>query len=51
VRGDYLLYRRDRFIMNEERILKAIADEGRVPSTRSLAAHLGGAGLKLPAGF
>ena len=42
VRGDYLLYRRDRFIMNEERILKAIADEGRVPSTRSLAAYLGG---------
>lgn len=40
VRGDYLLYRRDRFIMNEERILKAIADEGRVPSTRSLADHL-----------
>jgi biotin synthase len=28
VRGDYLLYRRDRVIMNEERILKAIADTG-----------------------
>jgi len=41
VRGDYLLYRRDRFIMNEERILKAIADEGLVPSTTSLAAYLG----------
>jgi hypothetical protein len=26
--------------MNEERILQAIADEGRVHSERSLAAHL-----------
>jgi biotin synthase len=37
LRGDYLLYKRDRFIMNEERILQAIAEEGLVPSTRSLA--------------
>jgi len=37
VRGDYLLYKRDRFIMTEERILAAIADEGLTPSTQSLA--------------
>jgi biotin synthase len=36
VRGDYLLYKRDRFIMTEERILSAIADEGLEPSTQSL---------------
>jgi len=37
VRGDYLLYKRDRFIMTEERILSAIAAEGLVPSQQSLA--------------
>lgn len=37
VRGDYLLYKRDRFIMTEERILNAIAAEGLTPSTQSLA--------------
>jgi len=36
VRGDYLLYKRDRFIMTEDRILSAIASEGLVPSTQSL---------------
>jgi len=35
-RGDYLLYKRDRFIMTEERILSAIAEEGLSPSTQSL---------------
>jgi biotin synthase len=40
-RGDYLLYRRDRFIMSEERILDAIAAEGLAPSTRSLADFYG----------
>lgn len=40
VRGDYLLYKRDRFIMTEERILAAISAEGLVPSTTSLADHL-----------
>ncbi len=39
IRGDYLLYKRDRFIMTEERILSAIAAEGLAPSTQSLAAH------------
>ena len=37
IRGDYLLYKRDRFIMTEERILSAIADEGLTPSQQSLA--------------
>ncbi len=37
IRGDYLLYKRDRFIMTEERILTAIAAEGLVPSPQSLA--------------
>ncbi|MDB6124414.1 MAG: Radical domain protein [Pedosphaera sp.] len=37
VRGDYLLYKRDRFIMTEERILAAIAAEGLEPSLQSLA--------------
>jgi biotin synthase len=37
VRGDYLLYRRDRFIMTEERILNAISAERLSPSTQSLA--------------
>jgi biotin synthase len=37
VRGDYLLYKRDRYIMTEERILTAIAAEGLVPSKQSLA--------------
>ncbi len=37
VREDYLLYKRDRFIMTEERILGAIAAEDLMPSTQSLA--------------
>jgi len=37
LRGDYLLYKRDRFIMTEERILDAIAKVGLAPSTQSLA--------------
>ncbi len=37
VRGDYLLYKRDRFIMTEERILAAINAEHLVPSPESLA--------------
>jgi biotin synthase len=37
VRGDYLLYKRDRFIMTEERILEALAAEGLTPSSQSLA--------------
>lgn len=37
LREDYLLYKRDRYIMTEERILSAIDAEGLVPSTQSLA--------------
>jgi biotin synthase len=40
-RGDYLLYKRDRFIMTEERILSAIAAEGLIPSRQSLADFYG----------
>jgi biotin synthase len=37
VRDDYVLYKRERFIMTEERILSAIAAEGLTPSKQSLA--------------
>jgi biotin synthase len=37
IRGNYLLYKRDRFIMTEERILSAITAEGLEPSQQSLA--------------
>ncbi|MFN7140709.1 MAG: radical SAM protein, partial [Limisphaerales bacterium] len=37
IRDDYLLYKRDRFIMTEERILSAIAAENLTPSKVSLA--------------
>lgn len=37
LREDYLLYKRDRFIMTEERILQAIESEGLRLSRRSLA--------------
>lgn len=38
-RGKYLLYKRDRFIMNEERIQSAVEREGLSISTTSLAQH------------
>jgi biotin synthase len=41
VRENYLLYKRDRFIMTEERILNAVAAEGLEPSTQSLADFYG----------
>jgi biotin synthase len=37
VRGDYVIYKRDRFIMTEERVLNAISAEGLAPSTQGLA--------------
>lgn len=37
VRGDYVIYKRARFIMTEERVLTAIAAEGLTPSNRGLA--------------
>ena len=36
-RGDYVIYKRDRFIMTEERVLTAIAAEGLAPSKTGLA--------------
>jgi biotin synthase len=36
LRTDFVIYKRDRFIMTEERILTAIAAEGLEPSTQSL---------------
>jgi biotin synthase len=39
VRDNYIIYKRQRFIMNEERVLTAIAAEGLQPSPRSLAEH------------
>jgi len=37
LREEYLLYKRDRFIMDEERVLSAIAGANRVPSRQGLA--------------
>ena len=37
LRVDYVLYKRDRFIMTEERILSAIETEGLKPSRQCLA--------------
>jgi biotin synthase len=37
LRDNYLLYKRDRFIMTEERILNAIAKVGLTASSQSLA--------------
>lgn len=39
IRGNYLLYKRNRFIMTEEIILNAIQSEGLEPSTIGLAEH------------
>jgi biotin synthase len=39
LRENYLLYKRDRFIMTEERILKAIEAEGLEPSSQSLVEY------------
>ena len=42
VRSDYLLYKRDRFIMTEERILQAVEAESLRPSRQSLASYWAG---------
>lgn len=54
VRGDYLIYKRDRFIMTEERVLAAIAAEGLEPSLTGLVNFYGchrtnGVARKIPA--
>lgn len=48
IRGNYLLYKRDRFIMTEERILSAIEAEGLVASKQSLADYLQSQRSRLP---
>ena len=40
VRADYPIYKRDRIIMDEERVLAAIAEAGWVPSRVGIAEHL-----------
>ena len=40
LREDYVIYKRDRFIMTEERVLRAIAAEDLQPSKRGLADFL-----------
>jgi biotin synthase len=42
MRGEYLLYKRDRFIMTEALVLEAISAENLVPSAGSLANHWAG---------
>jgi biotin synthase len=37
MRGDYVIYKRDRFIMTEERVLAAMEAEGLTPSRQGLA--------------
>ena len=37
MRGEYIIYKRDRFIMTEERVLGAISSAGLAPSSSSLA--------------
>ena len=39
LRGNYVIYKRDRFIMTASRVLDAIEAEGLVPSRLGLAAH------------
>ena len=48
IRGDYLLYKRERFIMNEERVLHAITAAGREVSRTSLAEHWPAKPVALP---
>jgi biotin synthase len=43
LREDYVIYKRERFIMTEERVLDAIAAEGLSPSQQSLADYYQGA--------
>jgi len=40
VRNNYIIYKRDRFIMTTNRVLDAIAAEGLEPAQRGLAEHL-----------
>lgn len=40
LRRDYLLYKRERFIMDEERVLNALSKQGMTPSNTSLVDYL-----------
>ena len=50
LRHDYLIYKRDRFIMDEERVLAAIEAEGLTPSRQSLAAFYGNGSIQQAVG-
>jgi biotin synthase len=45
MRGDYVIYKRDRVIMTEERVLNAIGAEGLHVSRRGLAEYYGNGAL------
>ena len=49
VRGDYVIYKRDRFIMTEERVLAAIEAEGLTPSKLGLADFYRNGACRVPA--
>jgi biotin synthase len=49
LREDYIIYKRERFIMTEARVLDAIAAEGLTPSARSLAEFYGDGAVREPA--
>ncbi|MSU59269.1 MAG: radical SAM protein [Pedosphaera sp.] len=49
LREDYVIYKRERFIMTEERVLNAIAAEGLTPSRQSLADFYRGAAREVAA--
>ena len=49
LREDYLLYKRDRFIMTEERILSAVSGEELIPSRQSLSEFYRGRPRRAPA--
>ena len=46
VRGDYVIYKRERFIMTEERVLAAIVAEDLAPSKQGLADFYRGQAVK-----
>jgi biotin synthase len=49
VRDDYVIYKRDRFIMTEERVLDAIAAESLTPSKRGLVDFYRNGACRVPA--
>ena len=49
LRGGYVIYKRDRFIMTEERVLEAMAAEGLEPSSQGLADYYACGAASVPA--